>query len=182
MTGEDTVTQAAQLITKGDFMGAMDIFDIHTKENPSEPAGFHGWAEAALFEIQENGNLDDKGNDRINEGQIAAYFRKAASMDPKNPDYLASYANALLEFDRIPMAVREFRKLKALGDELDDVDVSFHLYEAARTLIDLVDMKTNFDRSDPNARQFIPVALEFSMLGLGFSSVDEAMEYLLTEE
>ena len=49
-------------------------------------------------------------------------------------------------------------------------------------MIDLVDMKTNFDRSDPNARQFIPVALEFSMLGLGFSSVDEAMEYLLTEE
>ena len=33
MTGEDTVTQAAQLITKGDFMGAMDIFDVHTKEN-----------------------------------------------------------------------------------------------------------------------------------------------------
>ena len=51
-------------------------------------------------------------------------------MDPKNPDYLASYANALLEFDRMPMAVREFRKLKSLGDELDDVDVSFHLYEA----------------------------------------------------
>ena len=182
MTDEETITQAAQMITKGDFMGAMDIFDAYSKDHPSDPAGFHGWAEAALFEVQENGNLDDKGNDRINEGQIAAYFRKASSMDPKNPDYLASYAGALLTFDRIPMAVREFRKLKALGDELDDVDVSFHLYEAAKTLIELVDMKTNYDRSNPNARQFIPVALEFSILGLGFSSVDEAMEYLLTEE
>ena len=124
MTGEATVTQAAQLITKGDFMGAMAIFEGYSNENPSDPAGFHGWAEAALFEIQANGNLDDKGNDRINEGQIAAYFRTASSMDSKNPDYLASYANALLEFDRIPMAVREFRKLKSLGDELEDVDVS----------------------------------------------------------
>ena len=75
MTGEDTVTQAAQLITKGDFMGAMAIFEGYSNENPSDPAGFHGWAEAALFEIQANGNLDDKGNDRINDLQIAAYFR-----------------------------------------------------------------------------------------------------------
>ena len=179
---EDTVTQAAQLITKGDFIGAMEIFEAFSNANPDDPAGFHGWAEAALFEIQANGNLDDKGNDRINEGQIAAYFRKASSMDPKNPDYLASYANALLEFERMPMAVREFRKLKSLGDELDDVDVSFHLYEAAKALIELVDMKTNYDRSNPNARQFIPIALEFAMLGLGFSSVDEAMEYLVSDE
>ena len=103
-------------------------------------------------------------------------------MEPKNPDYLASYASALLEFDRIPMAVREFRKLKSLGDELDDVDVSFHLYEAAKSLIELVDMKTNYDRSHEFARQFTPISLEFAMLGLGFSSVEEAMEYLVPEE
>ena len=51
-----------------------------------------------------------------------------------------------------------------------------------KTLIDLIDLKTEFDRSNPNARQFIPIALEFAMLGLGFSSVDEAMEYLVSED
>ena len=73
-------------------------------------------------------------------------------------------------------------KLKDLGDKLDDLDVSSHFYEAAKTLIDLIDLKTEFDRSNPNARQFIPIALEFAMLGLGFSSVDEAMEYFVTED
>ena len=179
---DDEITQAAQLIAQGDFMGAMQIFESYSESNPDDPVGFHGWAEAALFEIQVNGNLDGKGNDRINEGQIAAYYRRASSMDPKNPEYLASYAKALLEFDRISMSVREFRKLKALGEELDDLDVSSHFYEAAKTLIDLIDLKTEFDRSNPNARQFIPVALEFAMLGLGFSSTDEAMEYLVAEQ
>ena len=85
-----------------------------------------------LFEIQVNGNFDEKGNDRINEGQVAAYYRRASSMDPENPEYLASHAKALLEFDRISMSVREFRKLKDLGDKLDDLDVSSHFYEAAQ--------------------------------------------------
>ena len=179
---EDIVTVAAQQITQGDYMAAMATFEEHITNSPDDPAGYHGWAEAALFEIQENGNLDDKGNDRINEGQVAAYYRRASSMDPENPEYLASHAKALLEFDRISMSVREFRKLKDLGDKLDDLDVSSHFYEAAKTLIDLIDLKTEFDRSNPNARQFIPIALEFAMLGLGFSSVDEAMEYLVSED
>ena len=179
---DDQITQAAQLIAQGDFMEAMKIFESFIESNPDNPAGYHGWAEAALFEIQVNGNFDEKGNDRINEGQVAAYYRRASSMDPENPEYLASHAKALLEFDRISMSVREFRKLKDLGDKLDDLDVSSHFYEAAKTLIDLIDLKTEFDRSNPTARQFIPIALEFAMLGLGFSSVDEAMEYLVTED
>ena len=39
---EDTVTQAAQLITKGDFIGAMEIFEAFSNANPDDPAGFHG--------------------------------------------------------------------------------------------------------------------------------------------
>ena len=82
MSADEVVTQAAQLITIGDYAGAMAVFEVYTDSNPDDPAGYHGWAEAALFDIQENGNLDDNGNDRINEGQIAAYFRRAASMAP----------------------------------------------------------------------------------------------------
>ena len=53
---------------------------------------------------------------------------------------VASYANALIEFDRVPMAIREFQKLRALGEKSEEVDVSFHLYEAARMLIDSINL------------------------------------------
>ena len=43
------------------------------------------------------------------------------------------------------------------------------------------DVKVGYDRSEQFARQFIPVAIEFAILGLGFSSVEEAMEYLSEE-
>ena len=39
MTEEDVITIAAQHITKGDFMGAMEIFENHVNENPKDPAG-----------------------------------------------------------------------------------------------------------------------------------------------
>ena len=178
---EDIVTVAAQQITQGDYMGAMATFEEHITSSPDDPSGYHGWAEAALFEIQENGNLDDKGNDRINEGQVQSYLRRACSLAPDNADYRAAYANALIEFDRIPMAVRELRKLVDLGSNSEEVDISFHLYEAARLLIESIDVKTNFDRSAPIARQFIKDAVEFSLLGLGFQSGDEAMEYLIED-
>jgi len=45
-------------------------------------------------------------------------------------------------------------------------------------LIDAVDLKTDFDRSHPFARQYVPVAIEFALLGLGFPSAIEATEYL----
>ena len=181
MTDVDLMTQAAQKITQGDFMGAMSIFEGHIDGNPKDPAGYHGWAESALFEIQENGNFDEKGNDRIHEGQVAAYFKKAAALDPQSTEYQAAYANALIEFDRIPMAIRELKKLKELGDSSDDFDVTQDLYQAAKMLIDNIDFKTNFDRSEQFAKQFLPVAVEFALLGMGFASAEEALEYLQTE-
>ena len=132
MSADEVVTQAAQLITSGDYAGAMAVFEGYIDSNPDDPAGYHGWAEAALFDIQENGNLDDKGNDRINEGQINAYFRRAASMAPENADYNAAYANALVEFDRIPMAVWEINKVGGNWKTSAGTDGFFHLYEGAR--------------------------------------------------
>jgi len=57
MSEEDLVTRAAQHITQGDFMGAMALFDSHVEANPDDPAGYHGWAESALFEIQQKSDL-----------------------------------------------------------------------------------------------------------------------------
>ena len=79
MSADEIVTQAAQLITGGDFAGAMGVFESYIDSNSDDPAGYHGWAEAALFDIQENGNLDDKGMIGLTRGQINAYFRRAAS-------------------------------------------------------------------------------------------------------
>ena len=45
---EDIVTVAAQQITQGDYMGAMATFEEHITNSPDDPAGYHGWAEAAL--------------------------------------------------------------------------------------------------------------------------------------
>ena len=55
------------------------------------------------------------------------------------------------------------------------------MYQAAKMLIDNIDFKTNFDRSEQFAKQFLPVAVEFALLGMGFASAEEALEYLQTE-
>ncbi len=178
MSDGEEVTEAAMLITQGDYMAAMRIFETVMEASPDDAAGYHGWAEAAMFEIQEHGNLDDAGKDRINEGQIQSYLRRATTLDPENADYVAAYANALIEFDRVPMAIRQYQKLQEIGAASDEVDVSFHLYEAARLLIDAIDLKTDFNRSHDFARKYVRTAVEFALLGLGFSSVGEAVEYL----
>ena len=60
MSADEVVTQAAQLITSGDYAGAMAVFEGYIDSNPDDPAGYHGWAEAALFDIQENGTLKSR--------------------------------------------------------------------------------------------------------------------------
>ena len=72
--------------------------------------------------------------------------------------------------------------LHELGQASEENDVSFHLYEAARLLIDSIDVKTNFDRSHDFARKYVRTAIEFSLLGLGFSSAEEALEYMTSDE
>ena len=98
---------------------------------------------------------------------------------PRAPN-IAAYANALIEFDRIPMAIRELRKLKELGDSSDDFDVTQDLYQAAKMLIDNIDFKTNFDRSEGFAKQFHRSS-RIRSLRMGFVSAEEALEYLQTE-
>ena len=38
MSNEETITKAAQCITQGDFMGAMEIFEEHINSNREDPA------------------------------------------------------------------------------------------------------------------------------------------------
>ena len=39
MSAEEVVTQAAQLITSGDYAGAMSVFEGYIDSNPDDPAG-----------------------------------------------------------------------------------------------------------------------------------------------
>ena len=43
-------------------------------------------------------------------GKFSLTYEGLVHLAPDNADYRAAYANALIEFDRIPMAVRELRK------------------------------------------------------------------------
>ena len=52
--------------------------------------------------------------------------------------------------------------LVEIGKESDETDVSFHLYEAARGLIEAIDLKTNFDRSAPICSEVYARQLSFS--------------------
>ena len=61
MSADEIVTQAAQLITGGDFAGAMGVFESYIDSNPDDPAGCHGWAEAALFDIKKMGTSMTRG-------------------------------------------------------------------------------------------------------------------------
>ena len=47
MVDDELLTKAAQCITGGDFLGAMDIFQTVMDNHSDSPVGFHGWAEAA---------------------------------------------------------------------------------------------------------------------------------------
>ena len=58
---DDIVTTAAQQITQGDYMGAMSTFEAHISDNPDDPSGYHGWAEAALLKYKRMGTSMKRG-------------------------------------------------------------------------------------------------------------------------
>ena len=102
MSDEDLVTSAAQHITQGDFMGAMALFESLVDTNPDDPAGYHGWAEAALFEIQNNGNTDDSGNDRILEVRAdGSIVREFTHMDD-DPNSVLRNPTSIFVFSPAP--------------------------------------------------------------------------------
>ena len=76
-----------------------------------------------------------------------------------------------------------FYKAPTTADERAEVGNACQIGLALKypMLIDNIDFKTNFDRSEGFAKQFLPVAVEFALLGMGFASAEEALEYLQTE-
>ena len=70
---EELSVKAAQCIMSGDYMGAMENFEAIIEAHGDSPVGYHGWAEAALFEIQANGNFDEKGNETVSYTHLRAH-------------------------------------------------------------------------------------------------------------
>ena len=166
--------QAAQCMSAGNFLGAMEAFEGLIDSDPDNATGHYGWAEAAFMELSEN------MNDEVNAGLIRKRYMDAKKIDPENLEIISSYASFCLDCNRIPAAVKEYTLLQETADA-QEVDVNDMLYEAARQLVEVIEMQTDGDRSNPIAKKYLKTALEWAVLGLGFVSNAAAAE-LLTDE
>ena len=171
---DETMQQAAQCMGQGDFLGAMAVFEELMEKEPENSVGHYGWAEAAFMEHTEN------MNDDVNPGLIRKRYTDAMNLDPENLEIVASFASFCLDCKRIPAAVKEYTKLLEMAD-VQEVEVNDMLYEAARQLVDVIEMQTNGDRSNPFALKYLKTALEWSVMGLGFVSNAAAAELLMEE-
>ncbi|MEC9161753.1 MAG: hypothetical protein VX919_03060, partial [Candidatus Thermoplasmatota archaeon] len=91
-------------------------------------------------------------------------------LDEENDEYIADFADFALECNRIPVAVKEFKRY-ATRLEMADIPYDDRLYNAARNLVDrieVVDPERTSDISQPWLKQ----ALLWSIGGLGFSAED----------
>jgi thioredoxin-like negative regulator of GroEL len=170
---EEIMLQAAQAMSTGDFLGAMTVFESLIESEPDNHAGHYGWAEAAFMEHTEN------TNDEVNPGLIRKRYKDAMKLDPDNLEIVASFASFCLDCNRVPAAVKEYNRLLEMADA-QEVDVNDMLYEAARQLVEVVEMQTLGDRSHPMAQKYLKTAVEWAITGLGFVSTGTVIE-LLTE-
>ena len=98
-------------------------------------------------------------------------------LDPENLEIVASFASFCLDCNRVPAAVKEYTRLQEMADA-QEVDVNDMLYEAARQLVEVIEMQTDGDRSHPMAQQYLKTAVEWAVTGLGFVSTETVVELL----
>jgi tetratricopeptide (TPR) repeat protein len=171
---DEIMLQAAQAMSAGDFLGAMTVFEELIDSEPDNHAGHYGWAEAAFMEHTEN------MNEEVNPGLIRKRYKDAMKLDPDNLEIVSSFASFCLDCNRIPAAVKEYNRLLEMADT-QEVDVNDMLYEAARQLVEVIEMQTDGDRSHPMAQQYLKTALEWAIQGLGFVSNGQVVDILSDE-
>lgn len=95
---EQEINEAHELIARGDFVGAVKRFNKIIKANPNSAEAHFGKAEAAI------------GDSSVSPEEILECYRKAVSLDPKNPMYWSSYAVYLIEQGRFDEAEAAYNK------------------------------------------------------------------------
>jgi thioredoxin-like negative regulator of GroEL len=147
---DEIMLQAAQAMSAGDFQAAMAVFETLIDAEPENSAGHYGWAESAFMELTEN------MNDDVNAGLIRKRYKDAMKLDPDNLEIVASFASFCLDCNRV-----------------NDM-----LYEAARQLVEVVEMQMDGDRNHPMAQKHLKTAVEWAVTGLGFVSIGAVIELL----
>lgn len=108
---EQEINEAHELIANGDFVAAVKKFNKIIKENPNSPEAYFGKAEAAI------------GDSSVSPEEVLECYRKAVSLDPKNPMYWSSYAMYLIEQSKFDEAEAAYNK--AAENDLDNAPLYF---------------------------------------------------------
>ena len=127
---DDLLRPALDTFAQGDLQGAVDMLDALRGEHRGVAAVHHTFAEFANMlnmEAQE---------DVVPGGKIMMAYKKAMELDEENDEYIADFADFALECNRIPVAVKEFKRY-ATRLEMADIPYDDRLYNAARNLVDL---------------------------------------------
>ncbi len=169
---DEVMFKAAQCMSNGDFLGAMDVFDDLIKSEPDNPVGHYGWAEAAFMRL----SIDME--DDVPAGKIMQVYKKAMSLDEENLEYVASFANFCLDCGRIPMAIKEYQRLEKMA-ELAEIPVEDTLFDASRLIVDAIE-RVGQGRDSEMIQPWLKQALIWAVGGLGYSP-DEAVATLSSE-
>ncbi|MEE2812434.1 MAG: hypothetical protein VX627_05355 [Candidatus Thermoplasmatota archaeon] len=169
---DEVMFKAAQCMSNGDFLGAMEVFDDLIKSEPDNPVGHYGWAEAAFMRL----SIDME--DDVPAGKIMQVYKKAMSLDEENLEYVASFANFCLDCGRIPMAIKEYQRLEKMA-ELAEIPVEDTLFDASRLIVDAIE-RVGQGRDSEMIQPWLKQALIWAVGGLGYSP-DEAVATLSSE-
>ena len=159
---EQALQEAAGQMGEGDFTSAMQTFDVLRNDSPELAEAHYGWAEAAFMEMTIN-MADD-----VPAALVMRSYKKAMELDEENLGYVASFANFCLDCGRLPLAVKEYERLRKMA-ELEGLDVNDILFDASRLLVEAVE---RLDRRAPAAQPLLATALDWAVAGLGFDKED----------
>jgi len=112
---EQEISEAHNLIASGDFAGAVRKFNKIIRANPNSAEAYFGKAEAAI------------GDPSVSPEETLECYRKALSLDPKNPLYWSSYAVFLIEQNKFEEAEAAYNK----AAETDPDNAPFYFSEFA---------------------------------------------------
>lgn len=155
-------------MAEGRFQDAMTVFDAAREADKDDAEAHYGWSEAAFLRM----TIDME--DDVPAALVMRGYKRAMDLDEENLSYVASFANFCLDCGRLPLAVKEYERLRRMA-ELQELDVNDILYDAARLLVEAVE---RLDRNAPVAQPLLRTALEWSAAGLGFEAGEAAAKLM----
>ena len=170
---EELLQTPIELFSNGDLQGALDDLEAKMKTHSDNAQVHHMYAEFANM-------LNSEAQDDVIPGRkIMMMYKKAMELDEDNLEYIGDFASFALECRRIPVAIKEFQRY-ARRLELEDIPLDEVLYNAARNLVDAIEVMDP-SKQNPMVQPWLKQDLEWDVGGLVYSAADAA-EMLTREE